>query len=176
MTDVVQLRQNAIQQFRPASVRILFLAESPPSAPDRHFYFADVTRADTLWVELTRTLYPAEFGVTRQERGRKLAWLQRFQQDGYWLLEALPQPIDKKRKEAQIRDRTAQVLETIRAANPDHVILIAAPVWHILQEPVRAAGFTLKQTRAIPFPGHGQQRRFREALQEVLAAIGIGSA
>jgi len=173
MSSPVQLRQQATQQYRPDQVRILFVAESPPSAPDRHFYFTDVTRADTLWVELTRALYPAAFGETRVERQRKQEWLQKFQQAGYWLIEAVPDPIDKKKKEEQIAANTEYVLNLLHAAQPAHVVLIAAPVWKVLQAPIRAAGFSLPQTLAIPFPGRGQQRRFREALNMTLPLLGI---
>lgn len=171
MTNIVAARLEAIQRFRPDRVEILFLAESPPSAPDRHFYFEHVTRADTLWVELTRSLYPTDFGETKVERGRKAEWLRRFQADGYWLLEAVPDPIDKRKKEAQIRDRADRVLEELHAARPRHVVLIAAPVWKVLGDPIRAAGFSLPQAQAIPFPGRGQQGRFRIALQAALAAL-----
>ena len=173
MASTAQLRQQAIQQYRPEQVRILFVAESPPSAPERHFYFEHVTRADTLWIELTRALYPATFGETRVERPRKGAWLQTFQQDGYWLIEAVPDPIDKKRKEVQIAEHTGYVLDLLHAAQPEHVVLIAAPVWKILQDPVREAGFSLPQTLAIPFPGRGQQRRFRDAMTLTLQSLGI---
>ncbi len=173
MSSPVQLRQQATQRYKPEQVKILFVSESPPAAPDRHFYFANVTRADTLWIELTRALYPTQFGETKTERQRKQEWLQTFQQDGYWLIEAIPDPIDKKRKEIQIAEHTDYVLELLREAQPDHVVLIAAPVWKILQDPVREAGFSLPQTLAIPFPGRGQQRNFREAMNITLQALGI---
>ncbi len=172
MTDPGPARAAATQQYRPAQIRILFVAESPPAAPDRHFYFEDVTRADTLWVQLTRALYPQEFGQTAQERKRKGVWLQRFQQDGYWMLEAVPNPIGKKTKEAQIRENTARVLDTIQAAAPRHVVLIATPVYKVLQPPLAGAGISLPQPLAVPFPGHGQQGRFHAAMQATLAAIG----
>lgn len=171
MTDPEAARVAATQKYRPEKVHILFMAESPPGAPDRHFYFEDVSRADTLWVQTTRGLYPEEFGVTAQERKHKKAWLERFQQDGYWMLEAVPHPIDGKKKEAQIRDNTQRVLAEIQAAAPTHVILVATPVYRVLQPPLAAAGISLPQPQAVPFPSRGQQGRFQTALKATLEAI-----
>ncbi len=171
MIDPGPARATATQKYRPAQVRILFLAESPPAAPDRHFYFEDVTRADTLWVQLMRALYPQEFGETAQERKRKAVWLRRFQREGYWLLDAVPYPIAKQKKEIQIRDNTERVRAVIQAAAPEHVVLIAAPVYKVLRQPLAAAGISLPQPQAVPFPGRGQQGRFQIAMQATLAAI-----
>ncbi len=168
-----ELRQQATQQYRPDPVRVLFVAESPPAAPDRHFYFTNVPRVDTLWAELTRALYPADFGETRLERRHKQEWLHMFQQAGYWMIEAVQDPIDKNRREEQIAANMEYVMQLLHEAQPDHVILIAIPVWKVLQDPIRAAGFSLPQTQAIPFPGHGHQRRFRDVLSVVLPSLGI---
>ena len=171
MTDPGPARATSTQKYRPEKVRILFIAESPPGAPDRHFYFEDVSRADTLWVQTTRALYPEEFGETAQERKQKGAWLVRFQQDGYWMLEAVPHPIDKKKKETQIRENTERVLAEIQAAAPEHVVLIATPVYKVLQQPLVEAGISLPQPLAVPFPGRGQQGKFHAAMQATLAAL-----
>ncbi len=173
MSSPAQLRQQATQRYRPVHVKVLFVAESPPSAPDRHFYFEHVTRADTLWIELMRALYPGRFGETRVERQRKGEWLQTFQQDGYWMIEAIPDPLDSRRKEIQIAEHADRVLALLADTQPAHVVLIAAPVWKVLQDPVRTAGYSLPQTQAIPFPGRGQQRNFRHALGDTLATLGI---
>ncbi len=176
MTDPGPARAAATQKYRPAEVRILFMAESPPAAPDRHFYFEDISRADTLWVQTTRALYPEEFGETAQERKRKGAWLERFQRDGHWMLEAVPHPIDAQRKEFQIRNHTERALAAIQAAAPLYVVLITTPVYKTLLQPLADAGISLPQPQAIPFPGRGQQGRFHAAMQATLSVIGQGAA
>ena len=65
-------------------MRVLFVAEAPPASLDRYFYFAGVSRHDSLWACTMRALYP-DFGETRHERSRKAEWLQRFSADGCWL-------------------------------------------------------------------------------------------
>lgn len=171
MSDVIALRQAATDRYRPDPVKTLFVAESPPDAEDRHFYFPNVSRADTLWVELSKVLYGDDFGVTKDERARKAEWLARFQADGHWLIEAVPEPIQKNRREAHILEHSDRVLETIADCRPSRVVLIATPVWRALAEPLRAEGVPLVQTGPVSFPGHGQQRRFREAMASILPLL-----
>ena len=62
----------AAARYRPAAIRALFVQESPPYAPERHFYFPDVRAHDGLWLNLTRFLYGAEVtGDPPAERARK---------------------------------------------------------------------------------------------------------
>lgn len=171
MTEIAAARAAATRKYRPDPVRILFMAESPPAAADRHFYFEDVPRADGLWVSTMRALYGEAFGQTARERPRKGEWLSRFQEDGFWMLEALPDPVDKKKKETQIRENADAAQSAVRDADPQHVILIAAPVYKVLADPLREAGFSLPQTQAVPFPGRGQQGKFQTAMEAALAAI-----
>ena len=168
VSEVTALRQAATNRYRPEQVNVLFVAESPPGAEDRHFYYPDVPRADTLWVELTKVLYGEEFGVTKTERTRKAEWLTRLQSDGYWLIEAVPEPIHKNRREAHILEHQDSVIATITDCKPSKVVLLATPVWRALEAPLRAAGVPLVQSGPIPFPGRGQQGKFREAMASVV--------
>ncbi|MCE2467476.1 MAG: hypothetical protein J4G06_05575 [Caldilineaceae bacterium] len=171
MSDVIALRQAATDRYRPDPVKVLFVAESPPDVEERHFYFSNVPRADTLWVELTKVLYGDDFGVTKNERVRKAEWLARFQADGYWMIEAVPEPIHKKRREAHILEHKDRVLEAIADSKPFRVVLIATPVWRALEELLCAEGVPLVQAGPVPFPGHGQQGRFREAMAAILPLL-----
>ena len=171
MSDATALRQAATNQYRPEQVKVLFVAESPPGAEDRHFYYPNVPRADTLWVELTKSLYGTEFGVTKHERPRKGEWLTRFQSDGYWLIEAVPEPVNKNRREAHILEHLDSVMATITDCRPWQVVLVATPVWRALAEPLRGAGVPLVQTGPVPFPGHGQQGKFRDAMADIVPRL-----
>ena len=42
-------RQSAAARWRPADVDLLLVAEAPPSALDRYFYFEDVRTHDSLF-------------------------------------------------------------------------------------------------------------------------------
>jgi hypothetical protein len=51
-------RAEAAARYRPKAVRLLLVAEAPPSALDRYFYFEDVPEQDSLfptWFALSST-------------------------------------------------------------------------------------------------------------------------
>ncbi len=53
----------AREQFRPAEVDVLFIAETPPYAGNRFFYFTEVERGDALFLYVIRTVYPELWNV-----------------------------------------------------------------------------------------------------------------
>ena len=94
----------ASQKYRPAAVRILFIAEAPPAHDsERFFYFTDVRHQDTLFLETMKALYPLEIGFSGNEflggfssrmiRLRKPELLTRFKTDGYYLIDACERPM-----------------------------------------------------------------------------------
>ncbi len=49
----------ASKKYRPADIRLLFIAEAPPAFKvERFFYFTGLTNGDTLFIEMMKTLYP----------------------------------------------------------------------------------------------------------------------
>tara|TARA_B100000809_G_C14969044_1_gene470199 strand:- start:289 stop:540 length:252 start_codon:yes stop_codon:yes gene_type:complete len=62
------------EQCRPEEVRILFIAEAPPCAADRFFYFTEVNKGDSLFLYVIRAFSYKFVGysnqrVQRNERG-----------------------------------------------------------------------------------------------------------
>ena len=60
--------QKAASRYIPLETNVLFIAESPPDAIERYFYFENVQEQDSLWVGLMKALYKGEFGETSRER------------------------------------------------------------------------------------------------------------
>ena len=83
----------AAEKYVPLNTNLLFIAEAPPSALERYFYFEDVQTGDSLWIELMKALYSSEFGITAEERSKKEDWLTKFKNDGYRLIDALKEPV-----------------------------------------------------------------------------------
>jgi hypothetical protein len=52
----------------------------------------------------------------------------------------------------------------VRRLQPQKIILIKATVYDAAYRPLRDAGFLVVEVR-VPFPGSGQQSRFREAFR-----------
>lgn len=42
----------ARKKYRPHNIRVVFIAEAPPCALDRFFYFEDVKKQDSLFLEI----------------------------------------------------------------------------------------------------------------------------
>jgi hypothetical protein len=98
----------ASRQYRPTSLRLLFIAEAPPPLESgRFFYFPAVTSRDTLFLEMMKVLYPADISFVEHDdyrastfdakslRKRKREFLERFKQDGFYLIDASEQPMPK---------------------------------------------------------------------------------
>jgi hypothetical protein len=49
-------RKAAAEKYRPSHVRLLLVAEAPPSALDRYFYFEGVNRYDDLFRYVVKTV------------------------------------------------------------------------------------------------------------------------
>ncbi len=176
----------AAAKYRPKRVRVLFVAESPPARQKneraRYFYLEDVEKADQLWSGLMQALY-ADFGSAAGQRDRKAAWLDRFARDGYWLIDAVKAPIVKKTSDGEsisrkaLRDRLAKrkqaLIKEIDTIKPKKVVLISAPVYEALCRPLREAGVPVVNTRALPFPGSGQQGMFQRQFIELHQREGL---
>lgn len=159
----------AANRYQPTSVRVLFLAESPPAfaaeSKQAYFFFEDNPGGDLLF----STIIEAVLGITYRKHGgvRKADLLGRFQSKGYWLMDAVEYPInridgkktpDSKRK-AFIDRESGKLLESIAALRAEQrlrsdvvIVLIKNLVYESLAEPLRRAGYRVPQSRAIGFP------------------------
>ena len=162
-----QRYRHAAERYRPKRIQILFIQESPPYAADRHFYFTGIRMHDMLWVALTRFLYEAGFGDAAEERARKEAWLKRFCADGYFTIDAVEEPIAKlgpDERVAAVAARAPAAIAEVRVLKPAQIVLVKKSVFEGFDEPFRAAGLPVANEVAVPFPGRGQEGRFRAIL------------
>ncbi|RYZ22437.1 MAG: hypothetical protein EOO16_09125 [Chitinophagaceae bacterium] len=171
--DLAFLRDGYLQarfRYRPTALHTLLLAEAPPEALDRYFYYEDVKRQDSLFLEIMGVLYPREKeaylkGGRRTED--KAALLRRFQGDGFWLWNFYPLPASLvTESDAVLLER---LFEDLRQYVPKQtpLILIKASVYDTCYAPLRDAGYRVANER-LPFPGSGQQGVFREGFRRAL--------
>ena len=151
-------RERAAAAFRPARVRTLLVAEAPPSAPDRYFYFLDVDRQDSLF----RYVVEATFG-TKPTRD-KLPWLDALKAAGYFLVDLSVEPFDDP---GVLRPLAPALVARCRALKPDRIVLVGARVYDAAYRELSAAGLPVVDAR-LPMPGSGQQRRFLELATPLL--------
>lgn len=169
------------EKYRPSHIKILLIAESPPPAPDiqssRQFYYTDrIRHDDRLFVNTVRALYPETIDVKEADlESQKQQWLHRFQNDGFYMIEALQESqvheVTKKQRQARISESLPQLIDRVKQlATPDTgLILIKSNVYEQAAEPLKAAGFTVLNTELVDYPGQYNQRAYREKLARLVA-------
>lgn len=155
-------RRRAAGRHRPKHVRLLLVAEAPPAAIDRYFYFDDVRDHDSLFRYVVRGVLGVE-----PSRTSKASLLTDLRDEGVFLIDVAEEPSGA----ADLRQHVPGLVERCRQLSPDAVVLIKAPVFDAAYEPLVAAGVRVVDRR-IPFPGSGQQRRFEAEFHAALTSIG----
>lgn len=169
------------QQYQPENIKVLFIAESPPPAAEvnssRQFYRADQVRTeDRLFTNTIKALYTAALEQTEEQlEANKESWLQKFKTDGFYMIEALesslPHEITKKERQALIRGALPRLLERVRelANKTTKIILIKSNVFDVAAQPLRDEGFIVLNTSLLDYPGHFNQKTYRDKLAKLLA-------
>lgn len=171
--------ESARRHFRPDHIKTLFIAEAPPSrASQRFFYFVDVTRGDTLFLEMMKVLYPGEFVSAQDARQRKAEFLRRFKNDGFYLIDACRVPLRNgatfSDKKYAVRDNLPFLRKTIKNLSRlldsrTRAILISKPVYVVCSS--QPLGVNVINREMIDFPGSGGQKEFRTKLGRLIENI-----
>jgi hypothetical protein len=164
MTDALEAqararRRLAAEKYKPTSIRLLLVAEAPPEALDRYFYFEDVRTADSLFRYVCRSVLTKE--PTREGKADLLGELRAA---GVFLIDVLEDPDED---EGRMVDRAADVVRRCRELHPEKLILIKATVYDAVYAALRDAGLPVVDVR-VPFPGAGQQRNFMRQMMKAL--------
>jgi hypothetical protein len=144
-------------------VELLLVAEAPPAALDRYFYFEHVPNHDSLFRYVVRAVL-----ATEPSRTEKANQLRRLADRGVFLIDLKPEP---KEPDETLEAHVPDLVERAVALRPRHVIPIKTSVTDLVRQPLRAAGLHVVDER-IPFPGSGQQRRFQERMRAALHSLG----
>ena len=175
----------AAERYRPAQVRVLFIAESPPAfsseSKQAYFFFEENPGGDLLFA----TIVQAVLGITYRKRNgvRKADVLRQFQAKGCWLMDAVERPINKiddrttpeRERKNLIEEESTRLLKRIAALDGERqpnemaVVLIKNLVYECLVEPLRQAGYCVPQARAIGFPRYHRDPATIEGIKSALA-------
>lgn len=164
------------QHYRPGKIKVLLVAESPPPSADtqssRHFYRSEkVRRDDRLFTNTIKALYTEATDKTEAElESEKEQWLRRFQSDGWYMIEALEESqeheVTKKQRQELIKKNIQGLIERVRklADKDTKIILIKSNVFEAAAEPLRKAGFNVLNKELLDYPGHFNQKAYKEKL------------
>ena len=167
----------ARRKYRPSKIRLLMIAESPPSSGG-FFYFPKTIGKDHLFRETMKTigLWSAKSPMPRGTD--KTPMLRNFQSMGFFLLDSSDYPVDKMPNHARmeaIKDQLPRLVEDVILADPANIVIIKSTIFGPVKSALEEAGFgpSLMNNQPIPFPSHGNQRRYRIMLKGLLARIGL---
>ena len=167
-------------RWKPSHVRLLLIAESAPDDGGeiinrRFFYDGNLSGKDGLFREVVRAIYndpPLSSGPNA-----KVPWLKKLQDDGVYLIDLAPKPVNYHTSSVRSAALQHNIEATIGHAEtlaPDGVVLVKQNVFDLLQRPALEAGLPLLHDAMIPFPGSGQQKRFRERFAMALSRLENG--
>ncbi len=159
------------QRFQPDPVKLVIVAESPP-ASGLYFYDPDGKVTEPLFSALMK-----QIGASPQT---KRDGLQSLKDCGLILVDATYQPVNL----LSARDRDRVILEDypqlvadlrrLAAANGAPLVLIKANVCTLLEDRLLGDGLTvLNEGRKVYFPSTGNQTKFHEQFQVILAGTGL---
>ncbi|MDQ1748007.1 MAG: hypothetical protein QOD07_2270 [Frankiaceae bacterium] len=151
-------REQAAASFRPDHIDTLLVAEAPPSALDRYFYFLDVDVQDSLF----RHVVEATLG--EKPTRDKQPWLDALKNAGYFLVDLSPDPFDDARV---LRPLVPRLVSRCRDLAPDRVVLIGARLYDLAYGPLHEVRLPVVDVR-LPFPGYGQRKRFLDLATPLL--------
>jgi hypothetical protein len=162
-TTIFRLRQ----RYRRARIKVLFVAESPPKSSDdevRFFYNPRQERWDHMYRVVMQAVFP-EFEYRPRE---KEGWLRKFQEQGYYLIDATDCPINRlspteRRRElsAAVDDKLSEIGRLVGLSTP--IVLVKKNIFAAFYRPLRGAGYNVIHESFLPFLSHGNQARFVEA-------------
>ncbi len=164
-SNAEERRRTAAAQYQPAEVKLLLVAETPPTSLERYFYFTNVSQHDSLFRYIAKMLLEREV-----QRPDKAEALRELQAAGVFLIDIKPDPFDG----SALPTLAASLAERCKALRPDSVILIKTSVYDAAFSTLHRAGLPVIDRR-IPFPGSGQQKRFEVEFAAALRMSGMAA-
>lgn len=152
-------RRRAAERYRPAEIDLLLVAEAPPSALDRYFYFEDVLTHDSLFRYVVR-------GVLGETPSRdKAPYLDELMARGVFLVHLCEDPFSDRRE--VVPGCVPGLVRRCLELGPRRIVLVGAGTYDYAYDELARAGLPVVDLR-LPYPGSGQQRRFLEGFRLAL--------
>ncbi len=163
----------ASNRYKPRPIKFLLIAEAPPCNLDRFFYFEDVRKQNSLFLEIMGVLYPdqkAAYLASGRETERKQDLLETFRDDGYWLIDLseVPPELTGESLASCVPNLLKRLQKHITQDTP--IVLIKADVYDLLYPVLSEQGYRVVAER-LPFPGSGQQKIFREKFRKIIVSF-----
>jgi hypothetical protein len=153
------------------------VAESPP-ASGGYFYAEKAIGKDHLFRETMKALKLWPVGRPLRKGCDKRPMLEQFRSLGFFLIDTCELPVDKM-PSGQRRLSTAQGALTlpnrVKEVDPGRILIVKKTVFNPARRALSIAGFEdrILNKRSLPFPSHGNQRRFRRMMRFLVSQNGL---
>ena len=167
----------ARNKYRPTKVDVLLVAESPPSSGG-YFYAEKAIGKDHLFRETMKALELWPVDRPMRKGCDKRPMLEQFRSLGFFLIDTCELPVDKM-PPGQRRLSTAQGAMTlpnrVKRLGPAGILIVKKTVFSPVRQALSIAGFEdrILNKKSLPFPSHGNQRRFRRMMRFLLSKNGL---
>jgi len=157
--------------FIPKNIKVIFIFESPPS--NCRFFYDKTAKArdgeESLFREMMKLIDYKINGDENKKEGLEL-----FRKVGFLLVDSTYTPIDYL-SAAKCKNMILQDLSNLKndlnkiIKDKVKIILVKSNVCKLLEKPLKDDGFNIANNgRVIPYPGCGQQEKFRRAIGEII--------
>jgi hypothetical protein len=169
----------ARRKYRPRKVRFLLIAESPPSSGG-FFYFGTTIGKDHLFRETMKALELWQRNEPMRRGVDKRSMLRRFQSMGFYLLDTCVSPVDKLRpieRKKAVSSQTPRLVNDVIEANPLNILIVKSSIFNPVSIALRESGLWSRvlNARPVPFPSHGNQRKYRSMFRQALRTRAVRS-
>lgn len=165
--------KNARLKYLLEKISMLFIAEAPPAAVDRFFYYECVEKHDWLFLGIQKVFEPEKADIylnSHRPPFLKKQMLENFKRKGRFLLDLYPTAEIIKGLSLYVGNCIGTIEQYVaegRMSKDTPIILIKSTVYDSLYYPLRNKGYNVIDER-IPFPSSGQQKRFAESFRRAL--------
>jgi hypothetical protein len=162
----------ARQKYRPDKIRILLVAESPPSSGG-YFYFPRMIGKDHLFRETMKALELWPLDGPLKIDCDKRPTLEKFRARGFFLIDTCELPVDKlppRQRRISTLEGASTLPKRVEALDPDRILIVKKTVFKPAIQALSKTAFARRilNTEPLPFPNHGHQKKYRTMLRRLL--------
>lgn len=171
--DVEELRKQYLPEDK---IKVLFIAEAKPDADDRFFYYDKVKTDDYLYLHMMYALYDKTKDDKEYLREHKADFLNRFKENGYYLIDAVDRPTSKADMKNAIKENADKKVSEIEELISQHgddstkIVIIKATVFDILYSLLKDK-YNVINDNKIYFPSTGREPDFMRQMGEIIEEI-----
>lgn len=162
----------ARNKFRPKKISLLLIAESPPSSGG-YFYAEETIGKDHLFRETMKALELWPPDRPMRKGCDKRPFLKQFSSLGFFLIDTCELPIDKmppRERKISTYEGALTLPDRVEALSPDRILIVKKTVFKPAIQALSKTGFAemVLNTKPLPFPSHGNQKKYRTMLRRLV--------